>query len=65
MRSKTSNFIAVWHLQGEERVHLPKADPGMRILYPTDLGIKVETEGTGISVIFPRKWMACILMQNL
>lgn len=61
MRSPRSNFIAVWRLQGEERVHLPKTDPKARILYPTDLGIRLETEGDGISVIFPRKMMACIL----
>ena len=61
MRSPGSNFIAVWRLQGEERIHLPKADPRMKVLYPTDLGIRLETEGDGISVVFPHKMMACIL----
>jgi alpha-galactosidase len=61
MRSPHSNFIAVWRLKGEERVHLPGIDPKMKILYPSDLGIRLETEGDGISVIFPRKMMACIL----
>jgi hypothetical protein len=61
MRSPHSNFIAVWRLKGEERVHLPRTDPKMKILYPSDQGIRLETEGDGISVIFPRKMMACIL----
>jgi alpha-galactosidase len=61
MRSPGGNFIAIWRLQGEERVHLPRTDPKMKILYPTDLEIRLETEGDGISAIFPRKMMACIL----
>ena len=61
MRSPRSNFIAVWRLQGDEKVHLPKVDPKMKILYPADLGIRAESEGDGVSLIFPRKMMACIL----
>jgi hypothetical protein len=33
----------------------------MKILYPADLGIRAESEGDGVSLIFPRKMMACIL----
>jgi hypothetical protein len=36
----------------------------MKILYPTDLGITVETGGDGIDVIFPRQMMACVLTQD-
>jgi alpha-galactosidase len=61
MRSPQSNFIAVWRLKGSDRVHLPKADPGMRILYPVDLGIRLETGGEGLTVVFPREMMACVL----
>jgi len=61
MRSPQSNFIAVWRLQGADRVHLPHADPKMKVLYPTNLGISVEPEGDGIGIVFPRKMMACIL----
>jgi alpha-galactosidase len=61
MRSSASNFIAVWRLRGGDRIHLPKADPRLTILYPADLGIRLEAEGDGIAVIFPRKMMACIL----
>ena len=64
MRSPQSNFIAVWRLQGDEKIHLPKADPKMRVLYPTDLGIRLEVVAGGLNVIFPRKMMACILSQE-
>ena len=61
MRSPQSNFIAVWRLRGGDRVHLPKADAKMGLLYPGELGIRLEPEGEGLTVIFPRKMMACIL----
>jgi alpha-galactosidase len=61
MRSPGSNFIAVWRLRGDDRVHLPDADSKMKVLYPADLGIRTEAAGKGIDVIFPRKMMACIV----
>jgi hypothetical protein len=33
----------------------------MRILYPVDLGIRLETGGEGLTVVFPREMMACVL----
>ena len=64
MRSPHSDFVAVWRLEGDGKVHVPKIDPQMDILYPTDLGIRIERDGDGISVTFPRKMMACILSLN-
>jgi alpha-galactosidase len=64
MRSPRSNFIAVWRLEGDDKVHLPKVSPKMKILYPADLGIQIEAAGEGINVILPRKMMACILTQD-
>jgi alpha-galactosidase len=64
MRSPSSNFVAVWRLQGDAKIHLPKIDPKMNILYPNDLGIQIDRDGDGISVVFPRKLMACILSSN-
>jgi hypothetical protein len=61
MRSPRSNFIAVWRLNGAEKVHLPKAGRGMKILFPSELGIRTEEAGNGIDVTFPRRMMACIL----
>jgi alpha-galactosidase len=61
MRSPSAHFIAVWRLGGAERVHLPNADARMSILYPADLDIRVTAEGGGLTVIFPRTMMACIL----
>jgi len=61
MRSPDANFIAVWRLRGEERVRVPHVSREARILYPADLGIRVEPQGNGCDVIFPRELMACIL----
>jgi alpha-galactosidase len=64
MRAPKSNFIAVWRLRGGQSVPLAKADPRMRILYPTDLGIRLESTGHGMNVVFPRPMMACILTEG-
>ncbi len=65
MRSPGSNFVAVWRMRGQERVHLPKLDAKMTILYPTDLEIRLEPAADGITVVFPRQLMACILTAPL
>jgi len=61
MRSSERTFVAVWRLRGEERVHVPDLPADLRILYPTDLGIRPEREAGGWTLIFPRTYMACIL----
>jgi alpha-galactosidase len=63
MRSAESNYLAVWRLRGESRIHLPKTAAKMKVLYPIDLGIRVEAAGEGLDVTFPRETMACILTQ--
>jgi alpha-galactosidase len=61
MRSPASDFVAVWRLTGGERVLLPKAAPGLKLLYPQDAGIRIESQGDGLAIVFPRPLMACIL----
>jgi alpha-galactosidase len=61
MRSPDRTFVAVWRLTGDARVHVPKLSSNLRILYPTDLGIRMERERDGWTLIFPRAYMACIL----
>jgi alpha-galactosidase len=61
MRSAGSDYLAVWRLRGEGRIHLPKAAAKMKVLYPIDLGIRVDAVGEGLDVIFPRETMASIL----
>jgi len=61
MRSAASDYCAVWRLRGEGRVHLPKTTAKMKVLYPIDLGVRVEATAEGLDVIFPRETMACIL----
>ena len=61
MRSLQRTFVAVWRLTGDEKIHLPGLPNDLRILYPTDLGIKAERQGDGWTLILPRPHMACIL----
>jgi hypothetical protein len=42
-------------------VHLPGVPAKMRVLYPSGLGIALEAEGNGVTVVFPRPLMACVL----
>jgi alpha-galactosidase len=61
MQSPASHFVAVWRLRGGARVHLPGVPAKMRVLYPSGLGIALEAEGNGVTVVFPRPLMACVL----
>jgi alpha-galactosidase len=65
MRSQENDFIAVWRLHGPEQVRLPKVRPGLKILYPTNLGIEMQSQGEGINVNFPREMMACLLSRPI
>jgi alpha-galactosidase len=64
MRSSENDFIAVWRLRGANKVLLPRAPSALRILYPTSLGIQVESTGDGVNIIFPREMMACLLSRE-
>jgi|CZKL01.1.fsa_nt_gi alpha-galactosidase len=64
MRSLENDFIAVWRLRGESRVTLPKVNSEMKILYPTNLGIQVQSGSDGLSINFPREMMACLLSRE-
>ncbi len=55
MRSPKSNFIAVWRLQGGDRVRIPVSGAMVKVLYPADLGIQLHPEDGGVTVVFPRK----------
>lgn len=61
IRAPRRTFVAVWRLSGDATVRLPGVQGNLRILYPTDLGIRAATEGDAIAVTFPRTYMACIL----
>jgi hypothetical protein len=62
LKNGNKKFIAVWRLEGSERVVIPGLAEGeLMLLYPTDLGIKVAKSGKDISVIFPGRYMAAIV----
>jgi len=61
IRSARHSFVAVWRLEGDEDVRIP-ASSQARILYPTELGIKLQQSGGDCLVTFPRPRMGCILL---
>ena len=61
MRSPEKTYVAVWRRQGVERVEVPNFGQRLRLLYPADLGIKVNAQAGNTVVTFPRTDMACIL----
>ncbi len=61
MRSPGAVFLAVWRLNGEEKVEIPWAGQSLRLLYPTDLDIRSRSQSGKIEITFPRINMACIL----
>ena len=61
MRARDTQFLAVWRRDGPEEVHVPCRLHGARLLYPTDLGIRLRQTDDGITVSFPSPQMGCIL----
>ncbi len=61
IKGSNATFIAVWRLAGGEAVRIPVAAETTRLVYPTDLSIKVDGNGSALVVTFPRQYMACIL----
>jgi len=61
LKSREQNVLAVWRIDGSAIAKIPWRYGDARLLYPTDLGIKVAaTEGT-LQNDFPRTRMACLL----
>lgn len=55
-------FIAVWRLEGSSTVVLPGIKcTNLKLLFPTNLGIKASITGENIQLIFPDKYMAGIV----
>lgn len=61
MRSPEQTLLAVWRIDGPEDTKIPLGAQSPKIIYPTDLGIKVTAEGGAININFPRKHMACLI----
>ncbi len=61
MRSPAQTLVGAWRVDGAATTKIPWHHNTAKLLYPTDLGIKVaNAEGT-LHVEFPRTRMACLI----
>lgn len=62
LRNGNKLYIAVWRLKGDAKVLLPDIkSQSVKLIYPTDLGIRVSKMGAGVEFIFPDNYMAAII----
>jgi alpha-galactosidase len=61
MRSPQQTLVAVWRIDGPETVQISGASTDSKLLYPTDLGIKMTPGKDALHVEFPRTRMACLI----
>jgi len=61
MRSPAQTVLGVWRIDGPASTKIPWAYGDAKLLYPTDLGIKIAVAEGTLHVEFPRRRMACLL----
>ena len=61
MKSPEQTLLAVWRIDGPGTTKIPLAIVNPKLLYPTDLGIKVSAADGALNVEFPRQHMACLI----
>jgi alpha-galactosidase len=61
MRSPQQTLLAVWRIDGPAITKIPLACREAKLLYPSDLGVKVAVAGGTLNVEFPRSRMACLV----
>ena len=62
MKHAEKRFVAVWRLTGKNTVSLPfKNAVTAKIIYPTNLGISLKKDAKGITLTFPKKYMAVVI----
>jgi alpha-galactosidase len=61
MRSPQQTVLAVWRIDGPATTKIPSMIRDPRLLYPTDLGIRVTAAEGTLNVEFPRTRMACLI----
>ncbi len=61
MRSPMQILLGVWRLDGPPTARIPWTQPEPRLLYPSDLGIKIAALQGSLQIEFPRRRMACLL----
>ena len=62
MKHAEKRLIAVWRLAGKNEVRLPVMNANIAvIIYPKNLGISLKKDDKGITVTFPKKYMAVVI----
>ena len=61
MRSPQQTLLAVWRVDGPAVTKIPWASREPKLLYPIDLGIKINADDGTLQVEFPRTRMACLV----
>src|SRR6266566_4738869 len=61
MKSPEQTLLAVWRIDGSATTKIPLAITNPKLLYPTDLGIKITAADGALNVEFPRQRMACLI----
>lgn len=61
MRAPTQTLLGVWRLDGPATTRIPWTYAEPKLLYPSDLGIKIATSEGTLQIEFPRSRMACLL----
>jgi alpha-galactosidase len=61
MRSPEQTYMGVWRVDGPAKTKVPWTYGGARLLYPSDLGIKLSAAKGTLEIEFPRSRMACVI----
>ncbi len=61
MQSPQQSLVAVWRIDGPAITKIPWATREAKLLYPSDLGIKISANDGTLHVEFPRTRMACLV----
>ena len=62
MRSPEQTLLAAWRIDGPATTTIPHvASANPKLVYPTDLGIHVNSTDGALNIEFPRPHMACLI----
>jgi alpha-galactosidase len=62
MRSPEHSLLAVWRIDGPAITEIPWTRGNAKLLYPSDLDIRITSNGGHLTVNFPRPRMACLIL---
>lgn len=61
MRSPEQTLLGVWRIDGPANTRVPMACQHPKLVYPTNLDIRVSVADGAVNVEFPRTHMACLV----